>query len=60
MNGRLGWYANDGSYSASLWSKNLLDEEYNVYALNLQASFGFDEFIAGEPRSYGIEANINF
>jgi iron complex outermembrane receptor protein len=60
VNGRLGWYANDGSYSVSLWSKNLLDKEYNVYALNLQASFGFDEFIAGEPRSYGIEANINF
>lgn len=60
VNGRLGWYANDGSYSVSLWGKNLADKEYHVYALNLQASFGFDEYIAGEPRSYGMEVTWNF
>ncbi|MDX1505146.1 MAG: TonB-dependent receptor [Spongiibacter sp.] len=59
-NGRLSWYANDGSYSVSMWGKNLLDEEYHVYALNLQASFGFDEYIAGEPRSYGVEVSMSF
>ncbi len=60
VNGRLGWYANDGSYSVSLWGKNLADEEYHVYGLNLQANFGFDEFIAGEPRTYGMEVSWNF
>lgn len=60
LNGRLGWYTNDGSYSISMWGKNLLDKEYHVYALNLQASFGFDEYIAGEPRSYGVEVSWNF
>ncbi|MBD2857772.1 TonB-dependent receptor [Spongiibacter sp. KMU-158] len=59
-NGRLGWYANDGSYSVSIWGKNLLDEEYHVYALNLQANFGFDEYIAGQPRTYGLEVSYNF
>ncbi len=59
-NGRLGWYASDGSYSVSLWGKNLLAEEYNVYALNLQASFGYDEYLVGEPRTYGIEAAYHF
>ncbi len=43
-----------------MWGKNLLDKEYHVYALNLQASFGFDEYIAGEPRSYGVEVSWNF
>lgn len=60
VNGRLGWYANDGSYSVSLWGKNLADEEYHVYGLNLQANFGFDEYIAGEPRTYGVEVSWNF
>ncbi|WP_372809508.1 TonB-dependent receptor [Litorivivens sp.] len=60
INGRLGWYANDGSYSVSLWGKNLTDEEYHVYALNLQANFGFDEYIAGPPRTYGVEVSYNF
>jgi iron complex outermembrane receptor protein len=59
-NGRIGWYANDGSYQISVWGKNLLDQEYHVYALNLQASFGYDEYIAAEPRSFGVELSISF
>lgn len=59
-NGRLDCYANDGSYSVSVWGKNLLDEECHVYALNLQANFGVDEFIAGQPRTYGLDVSVNF
>lgn len=59
-NGRLAWYANDGSYQISVWGKNLLNEEYHVYALNLQASFGYDEYIAAEPRSFGLEVSVSF
>jgi iron complex outermembrane receptor protein len=59
-NGRLSWYANDGSYSISVWGKNLLDEEYDSYAINLQAGFGFDQYLAGQPRTYGAEIQFKF
>ena len=59
-NARLSWYASDDSYSISLWGKNLADEEYDVYAINLQAGFGFDQYLAGEPRSYGAEVTLRF
>ncbi|WP_084497977.1 TonB-dependent receptor [Spongiibacter marinus] len=59
-NGRISWYANDDSYSISVWGKNLADEEYDSYAINLQAGFGFDQYLAGEPRSYGAELMVRF
>jgi iron complex outermembrane receptor protein len=59
-NGRLSWYANDGSYSVSVWGKNLLEEEYDSYAINLQAGFGFDQYLAGQPRTYGLEVQVKF
>ena len=59
-NGRLSWYANDGSYSVSVWGKNLLEEEYDSYAINLQAGFGFDQYLAGQPRTYGMEVQVKF
>ena len=59
-NARLSWYASDDSYSISLWGKNLADKEYDVYAINLQAGFGFDQYLAGEPRSYGAEVTLRF
>ncbi|MBU0538984.1 MAG: TonB-dependent receptor [Gammaproteobacteria bacterium] len=59
-NGRLSWYANDGSYSISIWGKNLLEEEYDSYAINLQAGFGFDQYLAGQPRTYGAEIQFKF
>lgn len=59
-NGRLSWYSNDGSYSVSVWGKNLLDEEYDSYAINLQAGFGFDYYLPGQPRTYGAEVQFKF
>lgn len=60
VNARLGWFANDGRYNVSLWGKNIFDKEYNVYALNLQSGFGFDEYLSGEPRTLGLELTVNF
>lgn len=55
VNGRLTWRSSDESYSVSLWGKNLTDQEYDGYAINLQAGFGFDYFQQGAPRTYGLE-----
>ncbi len=47
------------NYSVSLWGKNLSDEFYYVYGLNLNA-FGQDYFTRGMPRTYGLEVTYNF
>ncbi|QQD17092.1 TonB-dependent receptor [Spongiibacter nanhainus] len=59
-NARLGWYSNDGRYQIALWGKNITDEEYKTYSINLQASFGLDYYMTGDPMMYGIEASYNF
>ncbi len=47
-------------YSVALWGKNLSDEEYDTYAINLQQGFGLDYFLGGAPRSYGIEVSYKY
>ncbi len=59
-NARMTWRAIDDSYSISVWGKNLTDEEYDGYAINLQAGFGFDYFQQGAPRTYGVEATYRW
>ncbi len=54
-NARLSWFAADDSWTLALWGKNLADEEYDFYGIDIQASFGYTYFIAGPPRSYGLE-----
>lgn len=59
------WLANSrltythGNYSASLWVKNLFDENYNTYGLNIDI-FGLDYLNRGTPRTYGIELTARF
>ncbi|CAA0111378.1 Colicin I receptor [Zhongshania aliphaticivorans] len=60
INTRLSWHVSDDSYSLSLWAKNLMDEEYDGYAINLQAGFGFDYFQQGPPRTYGLEFTYRY
>ncbi|MBD2859449.1 TonB-dependent receptor [Spongiibacter sp. KMU-158] len=59
-NARMSWYANDETWSAAVWVKNLTEEEYDTYAINLQASFGFDYYSQGAPRTWGAEVTYNF
>ncbi|MEH6581058.1 MAG: TonB-dependent receptor [Halioglobus sp.] len=47
-------------FAVSLWAANLTDEEYDVYAINLQGGFGFNYFMEGAPRSYGLELTYRF
>ena len=60
VNGRVSWRAADESYSVSLWGKNLADKEYDGYAINLQAGFGFDYFQQAPPRTYGVEVTYRW
>jgi iron complex outermembrane receptor protein len=46
-------------FSLALWGRNLGDEFYYVYGLNLNA-FYQDYLTRGAPRTYGVEASIRF
>lgn len=60
VNTRMTWRGINEDYSVSIWAKNLTDEEYDGYAINLQAGFGFDYFQAGPPRTFGVDATYKF
>ncbi|GAA4100119.1 TonB-dependent receptor [Zhongshania borealis] len=60
INGRLSWYSDDGSLTVALWGKNLTETEYDGYAINLQAAFGFDYYQQGSPRTYGLEVTYRY
>lgn len=49
----------DGQLSVSLWGKNLTDDDYPVYALNLGA-LGVITEQYGDPRTYGLEVTYEF
>lgn len=59
LNARVGVRSADNRWEAAIWAKNLTDEEYIAYALDLTAS-GIVEVINGEPRSFGINFIYNF
>ena len=59
-NARLSWFGADNRYTVALWGKNITDKEYDVYAIDIQASFGFTYFLPGAPRTYGLEMSYNF
>lgn len=58
--GRVSWRSADEAYSVSLWGKNLTNEEYDSYAINLQGGFGLDYFLAGAPRQWGVDFGYRF
>ncbi|BFM15383.1 TonB-dependent receptor [Maricurvus nonylphenolicus] len=47
-------------YALSLWVQNIADKEYDVYGINLQGGFGFNYFMEGRPRSYGVDLTYRF
>jgi len=52
-------FGEEGNLTVSAWVKNLAEEEYDFYAINLQA-LGFDFFLTGAPRTYGLEVGYKF
>lgn len=56
LDGRLSYFIND-DITVSAYGKNILDEEYRVFALNFFA----DEVASlGAPRTFGVELNVRF
>jgi iron complex outermembrane receptor protein len=47
-------------YTLSFWINNLADEEYDVFAINLQGAAGYNYFAQGAPRTYGVDFTIRF
>lgn len=50
----------DSKMKVSLWGKNLTDESYWNFGVNIFSTFGFDINTYGEPRTYGIDFEIEF
>ncbi len=57
-NARISWSL-DERYEVALWGKNLLDEEYLTYVIDL-SDFGFNEQMYGLPRHFGVELTYRF
>lgn len=59
-NARLSWMSADGSWSASLWGKNLADEVYRVDTLTDPIGSGWGVYVNGMPRTFGVTARYNW
>ena len=63
LQARLAWQGIEVSgmeVDVALWGKNLADESYYNFGVNIFSSFGFDINTYGEPRTYGLELEIDF
>ena len=59
INASLGIQSTDGTWDASLWVKNLTDEEYLTYVNNLPGA-GFALNVFGEQRTVGVSVGYKF
>lgn len=59
-NARLSLESANDKYTVALWVKNLSDEFYYTYGLDLTAFGGYDFFQRGTPRTFGLEATYRF
>jgi iron complex outermembrane receptor protein len=57
---RVTFASEDEHLTFSLWGQNVFDEEFEVFAINLQSGFGYNYFLEGRPRTYGAEFTYNF
>ena len=58
-NANLTWTSDD-DWSASLWVKNIGENDEKTYAINLQGSFGFDYNTVGSPLTFGADFTYEF
>lgn len=58
MNARLSLESDN--FSAGIWAKNLLDEEYFIYGLDLVSTYGARYFQRGAPQTYGVDFTYRF
>ncbi len=56
----LSWRSADGAWVASLWVKNIEENDEPSYAINLQGGFGYDYVTVGLPRRWGADVEYRF
>lgn len=47
-------------FYGSLWAKNILNQGYHVYGIDVRAVFGYDYLALGSPRTFGVTAGMRF
>jgi iron complex outermembrane recepter protein len=52
-NAHVSWTSANEHVTVTAWVRNLADEDYLVGAYDL-AAFGWDQWVVGEPRAYGV------
>ena len=60
VSGRIGYGLAGGKYRLELFAENVLDKDYIKDAGNSGDALGLPTFIAGEPRTYGIQLTARF
>ncbi len=60
LSGHIDWESEDGRWNASIWGKNLTNQQYMTSRVDLLAGFGFDYNHIGNPRTYGITVGMKF
>ncbi len=60
LNMKLGYAHGDGTWGASLYVENALDEDYLIDAGNTGGEFGIPTYIRGVPRMIGAGAWVKF
>ncbi|MET0546240.1 MAG: TonB-dependent receptor [Caulobacterales bacterium] len=48
------------AYTLAVWGKNLTDETYYPFGINLETLFGAGYRVRGAPRTYGVELTARF
>lgn len=59
VNLRASYVTASGHASFSVWVKNITDEEYRIYAIQVPG-LGFSQSMVGEPRWFGVTASYNW
>lgn len=59
FNGRLLWDITD-NFNITLWGKNLTDERYREYGIELFDSNGYALGIGNTPRTWGVDLSYRF
>jgi len=57
---RAGFVSSDDRWEVSLWGRNLSDEKYLTFMLDLSPDFGLYQGISGSPRTYGASLTYRF
>ena len=60
LNLRVRYTPNEGNWSVEAFGDNLTDEDFIKDAGNTGDSLGLPTFIAGEPRTYGVNVSVRY